>query len=69
MGDIYRILNGAKYFSSGLLQKYLVLISANKCTKFFSGTQWIYSRKYREVSEEGIKKPPGLDYYFCSKFD
>ena len=34
----YSILNGAKYFSSGILQNYLVFIAANKHFKCFSGT-------------------------------
>ena len=34
----YKILNGTKYFSSAILQNYLVFISGNKYFKFFSGT-------------------------------
>ena len=32
------ILNGAKYFSSGIFQNYLAFITAKKCIKYFSGT-------------------------------
>ena len=32
------IFNGAKYFSSGIFQNYLVFIPAKKYIKYFSGT-------------------------------
>ena len=38
----YRILNGAKCLPSGILQNYLVFISANKYIEFFSKIQQIY---------------------------
>ena len=34
----FSILNGAKYFSSGIFQNYLVFILAKKKIKCFSGT-------------------------------
>ena len=34
----FSILNGAKYFSSGIFQNYLVFIPAKKYIKYFSGT-------------------------------
>ena len=36
------ILNGGKCFSSGVLQNYLEVISANKYIEYFSKTQQIY---------------------------
>ena len=41
----YKILNGIKYFSLGILQNYLVFISSKKYFKHFSGTTEIYSCK------------------------
>ena len=34
----YSILNGEKYFYSGILQSYFVFIPAKKYIKYFSGT-------------------------------
>ena len=39
----FSILNGAKYFSSGMFQNYLVFIPVKKYLKYFSGTTWIDS--------------------------
>ena len=39
----YSILKGAKYFSSGVLQNYLVFVSAKKYVEIFGGTNKIYS--------------------------
>ena len=61
----YSILKGAKYFSSGVLQNYLVFISANKCNESFSGAQKIYSWKSKGMSEESIKIPPGSNNTFA----
>ena len=36
--DKFSIVNGAKYFSSGMFQNYLVFIPAIKYIKHFSGT-------------------------------
>ena len=51
----YKILNDAKYFSSGIFQNYLVFIPSKKYIKYFNGTTQIYSRKYNEISEETIE--------------
>ena len=50
--DKFGILNGAKYFLSGLFQNYLVFIPAKKCIKYFHATTLIYSWKSNGVSEE-----------------
>ena len=39
----YKILNGAKYFSSGIFQNYLVFATVKKYIKYFSGTTQINS--------------------------
>ena len=39
--DKFSICNGAKYFSSGIFQNYLVFIPARKCIKYFSSTRCI----------------------------
>ena len=49
------ILNGAKYFSSGIFQNYLVFIPAKKYIKYFSGTTRIESWKSNGMSEENIE--------------
>ena len=49
------ILNGAKYFYSGLLQNYFVFIPAKIYIKYFSGTTRIYSWKSNGISEENIE--------------
>ena len=41
--DKFSIVNGAKYFSSGMFQNYLVFIPAIKYIKHFSGTSWVES--------------------------
>ena len=39
----FSILNGEKYFSSGIFQNYLVFIPGKKYIKYFSGTSRIDS--------------------------
>ena len=51
----YKILNGTKYFSSGIFQIYLVFIPAKKYIKYFSGTTRINSWKSNGISEENIE--------------
>ena len=41
--DKFSIFNGAKYFSSGIFQNYLVYIPAIKYIKYFYATTQIYS--------------------------
>ena len=53
--DKFSILNGAKYFSTGLFQSQLVFIPAKKYIKYFSGTTRIESWKSSGISEESIK--------------
>ena len=51
----FSILNGAKYFSSGIFENYLVIIPAKKYNKYFSGTTRIDSWKSNGMSEENIE--------------
>ena len=52
--DKFSILNGAKYFSSGIFQNYLVFIPAIKYIKYFTGTTRIESWKFNGKLEESI---------------
>ena len=52
--DKFSILNGAKYFSSGIFQSYLVFIPALKYIKYFHATTRIYSWKSNGMSEGNI---------------
>ena len=55
MIDKFSILSGAKYFSLGIFQNYLVFIPAIKYIKYFRGTVQIYSWKSDRISEESVK--------------
>ena len=58
----FSILNGTKYFSSGILQNYVELIPAKKYIKYLSGTTQINSWKSNGMSEkntENITKSDG----------
>ena len=51
----FSILDGTKYFSSGIFQSYLVFIPAKNYIKYFSGTTRIDSWKSSVMSEENIE--------------
>ena len=51
----FSILNGAKYFSSGIFKNYLLFITGKKFIKYFSGTTQIDSWKTNGMSKENIK--------------
>ena len=68
MIDQFSILNGAKYFSSGIFQNYLVFIPAKKYIKYFSGTTWIESWKSNGMSEESIENITKSDSNFAKTF-
>ena len=51
----FSILNGAKYFSSGIFQNYLVFTPTKKYIKSFSGTTRINTWKSNKMSEENIE--------------
>ena len=50
----YKILNGAKYFSSRIFQKCLVFLPAKRYIKHFSDTTQIYSWEINGISKENI---------------
>ena len=62
------ILSGAKYFSLGMFQNYLVFIPAKKYIKYISGTTLIESRKSNGMSEENIENITKPDSYFAPTF-
>ena len=68
MIDKFSILNGAKYFSSGIFQNYLVFIPAIKHIKYFHGTTQIYSWKSNGMSEESIENITKSDSNFAPNF-
>ena len=68
MIDKFSILNGAKYFSSGIFQNYLVFIPANKYVKYFNGTTQSESWKYKGMSKESIENITKSDSNFAPSF-
>ena len=64
----FSILNGAKYFSLGIFQNYLVFIPAIKHIKYFHGTTQIYSWKSNGMSEESIENITKSDSNFAPTF-
>ena len=64
----FSILNGAKDFSSGLFQNYLVFIPPNKYIKYFTGTTWVESWKSNGMSEESIENITKSDSNFAPTF-
>ena len=64
----FSILNGAKYFSSGIFQNYLVFMPAIKHIKYIHGTTQIYSWKSNLMSEESIKETIKSDSSFAPTF-
>ena len=68
MIDKFSILNGAKYFSTGIFQNYLVFIKANEYIKYFTGTTWIESWKSNGMSEESIENITKSESNFAPTF-
>ena len=66
----FSILNGAKYFSLGIFQIYLVFVTAKKYIKDFSGTTQTESWKSKSngMSEESIKNMIRSDSNFTPTF-
>ena len=61
----YKILNGRKYFTSGILQNYSIFLSAKRYFGFFTNTSQVYSQKSKEFSEESIENITALDSKFA----
>ena len=55
----FSILNGAKYFSSGISQNYLVFMPTKKNIKHSSGTTRIVSWEFIGMSEGNIPTSEG----------
>ena len=64
----FNILDGAKYFSSGIFQSYLVFIAAKNYIKYFSGTTRINSWKSNGMSEENIENITKSNSNFAPTF-
>ena len=64
----FSILNGAKYFSSGIFEIYLVFMSAKKYIKYFNSTTRIGSWESNGISEENIENITKSDGSFAQTF-
>ena len=64
----FSILNGAKYYSSGIFQNYLVFIPAKKFIKYFSDTTQIDLWKSNEMLEENDESVTKLGSNFAPTF-
>ena len=64
----FSILNGAKYFSSGIFEIYLVFMSAKKYIKYFNSTTRIGSWESNGISEENIENITKSDANFAQTF-
>ena len=51
----FSILNGAKYFSSGILQNYLVFIPVKNDVKYLHATTQVYMWKLNGMSGENVE--------------
>ena len=61
----FSILNGAKYFSSGIFQNYLVFMLAKTYTTYFGGATQIDLWKTKKMSEENIENRTKSDSNFA----
>ena len=64
----FSILNGPKYFSSGIFQNCLVFIPAKIYYGYFSGSIRIESWKSNKMSEENIENITKPDSRFAPTF-
>ena len=64
----FSIINGTKYFSSGIFQNYLVFIPVEKYIKYFSGITLIDLWKFDEISQENIENLTKSDSNFAPAF-
>ena len=64
----FTILNGSKYFYSGIFQNYLVFIPSKKCVKYFSCTTRINLWKFNGMPEETIENITKSESNFASTF-
>ena len=68
MIDKFSILNKAKYSSSGIYQSYLVVISAKKYIKYFTGSTRIELWKFNGMSKKRIENTTKSDSNFVPTF-
>ena len=66
--DKLSILNGAKYYSFGIFQHYLVFMPTKKYIKYFIGTTRIELWKPNGMSEESIENITKLNSNFAPTF-
>ena len=64
----FSIFNGAKYFSSGIFQNYLVFIPAKKYIKYSSGTTRIDQWKSNGMSEKNNENIAKSDSDYAPTF-
>ena len=64
----FSIFKGAKHFSSGIFQSYLMFIPGKKCIKYCSGATWIDLWKSDGMSEENIENRTKSDKNFALTF-
>ena len=64
----FSIINGAKYFSLGIFQNYLVFIPAIKYFKWFHDTTQVYLGKANGISEESTENITKSDSNFAPTF-
>ena len=64
----FSILSGAKHFSSGIFQNYLVFRPAKRYIKYFSGTTQIDSLEPNGISEKNIENVIKSDSNFAPTF-
>ena len=64
----FSIRNGAKYFSEGIFQSYLLYLPLKKYIKYFSETTRFNSWKCNGISEENIENLTKSDNNFAPTF-
>ena len=68
MVDKFSILIGAKYFSLGIFQNYLIFIPDKKYTKYFTSTTKVELWRSNRMSEEIIKNITKSERNFAQIF-
>ena len=65
----YSILHGTKYFAVDGRRNFLVFHLYFKYFQTFTGTDKIFGRKSKGLSEKSIKTPAASDKQLCSKIE
>ena len=68
MVDKFSTINGAKYFSLGIFQNYLVFIPTKKYIKYFTTMTYVEIWNSNGMSEESIENITKSDSNFASTF-